>query len=196
MIFQDLLDKAVEEGRLIKNTQTAVSWLNSNVRTLNVQPNQVLAQYKSETSQFIYPGTLTLFKYRATNQRPYYDSFPLVIYLQETNNGFIGMNLHYISYAQRAILMDGLYQIARNKNTSQPIIAANYQFLSRFQRFRYFKPCVKRYLYSNVKSRFLSISPQYWNIALFLPLERFVGSSKEHVWSESALKVNRGNNGK
>ena len=38
-------------------------------------------------------------------------------------------------------------------------------------------------------SRFVQIDPSEWNMALFLPTERFVGRSKNTVFNESRQKV-------
>ena len=47
----------------------------------------------------------------------------------------------------------------------------------------------KHYLNSNVMSRFVQIDPSEWNMALFLPTERFVGRSKNIVFEESLRKI-------
>jgi len=57
-------------------------------------------------------------------------------------------------------------------------------------RYKYFKPCVKRYLHSHVQSKFLQIPANEWDIALFLPLERFAKKSKNFVYKESRETIN------
>ena len=49
-------------------------------------------------------------------------------------------------------------------------------------------PCIKRYLYSHVKSRFLEINANEWDIAAILPVESFEKKTKEHVFNESRKK--------
>jgi len=44
---------------------------------------------------------------------------------------------------------------------------------------------VKRYLLSQVRSRFLEINPQDWKTAALLPIERFTGSPKTEVYKKS-----------
>jgi hypothetical protein len=38
----------------------------------------------------------------------------------------------------------------------------------------------------------MEIPPDEWEIALFLPLERFVGTSRRVVWNESRKKYQKG----
>ena len=65
----------------------------------------------------------------------------------------------------------------------------NYKILSNAARFRFFKPCIKHYLNIQVKSRFLFVEPRQWETALFLPLERFEGATKQQVWKDSRRKI-------
>jgi hypothetical protein len=54
-------------------------------------------------------------------------------------------------------------------------------------------PCIKRYLFSNIKSRFLEITADKWDIAALLPVERFkteqMGKiNRTRVFTESRKK--------
>jgi hypothetical protein len=49
-------------------------------------------------------------------------------------------------------------------------------------------PCIKKYLYKQVKSRFLEITADEWDIAALLPTEYFSGASKNKVFSDSRKK--------
>ena len=78
----------------------------------------------------------------------------------------------------------------------------NVTYIARFQRsicitkfisskFRFFRPCVKRYLLSNVRSRFIKINSDTWDLALFLPTERFIKANKTKVFRDSREAVGR-----
>ena len=90
----------------------------------------------------------------------------------------MGINLHYLPLIYRAKLMDALYDTTNNdafdKSTK---LRLNYSILDKAAKFRYFKPCVKHYLSEQVRSRFLYVYPSEWDIALFLPTQRFIGAS-------------------
>ena len=138
-------------------------------------------------------GKLYMFEYEAKPVEPFYDAFPVVFPFELREDGFLGMNLHYLPYNYRAFLMDNLYSLVNNEEADQTTrlqLANNgYNILNKSAKYRYFKPCIKRYLYENVKSRYMEIPADEWEIALFLPLERFVGTTKRSVWADSRKKV-------
>ena len=65
----------------------------------------------------------------------------------------------------------------------------SYNILMQASRYRFFKPCIKRYLTAHVKSRFFYIEPTEWEMALFLPLDRFVGSNKQRIYRDSRNRI-------
>ena len=129
-----------------------------------------------------------LFNYDAKHKDtlPYFDRFPLVFPFKKVKGGFYGLNLHYLPLQFRAKLMDSLYDVANNNRYDESTrLRINYNILNSAARFRYFKPCVKHYLTPQLRSRFLYIYPSEWDIALFLPLERFQGATKATVFKDS-----------
>jgi len=83
----------------------------------------------------------------------------------------------------RASLMSNLME--RTSPNRHQDLKLSYQILNAYSSLRYFKPCVKRYLYSHVKSQFLYITPEEWPIAIFLPLQRFQKASDGKVYADS-----------
>ena len=121
---------------------------------------------------------------------PYYDRFPLIFPINIVRGGFMGMNMHYLPPMLRAKLMDELYDVASNdKFDARTRLEVSYKLLSSASKFSLFKPTVKRYLSSHVKSRFVKIESSEWDIALFLPLQNFVGASKQKVWADSRKMI-------
>jgi hypothetical protein len=125
---------------------------------------------------------------------PYYDRFPLVFPFKRgftrqraiEGGSFLGLNLHYLHPRLRARLMDGLYTISTDKTFDEDTrIRISYNILNKASKFRFFKPCVKRYLLPRVRSRFVKINADQWDTALFLPTERFRKKSKNHVFRQS-----------
>ena len=137
-------------------------------------------------------GRMFMFFYDAKTKEklPYWDRFPLVVPIKRTLDGFIGLNLHYLPHILRAKLFDNLYnfEIADNIRNSNRL-AIKYSFLQASSKLKYFQPCLKRYLFDHVRSRFLYIPAEEWDIALFLPTERFQKDSKQNVWKESRNAV-------
>lgn len=186
-IFSDLLNKAPSSLR--NNVDDAREWMSDNVTS--VTTNRILRGDRERLKSNIEIGKMYMFLYdpKTKEKLPYYDRFPLLIPFGADSNGFIGLNLHYISPLARAKLMDGLWPYiddeSRNKKSKLDI---TYNMLKRAAKLNAYKPCVKKYLNNHVKSRFVNIYPEEWNIALFLPTERFVKAGKERVYRESARK--------
>jgi len=144
-------------------------------------------------------GRLFMFEYQAkhADTLPYYDEFPLVFPIEAHADGFLGINLHYLPYTWRAVLMDALYDLKEEpKNDSLPprleLQANGYNILKKTAKYRYFRPCIKKYLFEQVTSRYMEVPEEEWEIAIFLPLERFVGENKRKVWMKSKREYYRG----
>ncbi len=123
------------------------------------------------------------------------DKFPLQPYFRTRDgkvrrDGFLGINLHYLSPPDRARLMDALYQNLVGVKSEDKRLAITYDILKSAASYKYFKPCVKVYLYSHVKSRYLLVPYQEWEVTLYLPLERFEKQSKSVVWRDSRAIAN------
>jgi hypothetical protein len=142
-------------------------------------------------------GKLFMFEYEAKGAEtlPYYDAFPIIFPIESYTEGFLGINLHYLPYLWRAHLMDNLYELRTNEDmdetTRLKLFNNGYDILKRSPKYKYFRPCVKRYLDGQVTSRYMEIPPDEWEIALFLPLERFIGESKRGVWKDTRKKYRK-----
>jgi len=86
--------------------------------------------------------------------------------------------------------MDALYTTANNKRYDESTkLKLSYDILQGASKYKDFQPCIKRYLTSQLRSEFMYIYPSEWDIALFLPLERFQGATKTQVWADSRKKM-------
>jgi hypothetical protein len=47
------------------------------------------------------------------------------------------------------------------------------------------QPCIKQYLSGHVRSQFRQVTSSDWATAMLLPVERFVGASKQEIWADS-----------
>jgi hypothetical protein len=174
----------------------ANQWLREQAQAIRSVPNpkSLLTKQSDRLVTSLTVGRMYLFMYdpKLKQELPYYDRFPLIFPFRRVKGGFYGINLHYLPHMLRAKLMDNLYSLANNKaNDDTTKLRLSYQLLSSTSKFRYFEPCVKHYLNSHVKSRFLWVPAEQWETALFLPLERFVGATKQQVWRESRRMVQR-----
>jgi hypothetical protein len=155
------------------------------VRSINTV--SLINKHPDQQRSAILPGFMYMFGYDAKHRDtlPYYDRFPLIFPFQVSADHFMGINLHYLPLQYRARLMDALYSITTNKKFDEKTrLRISYDLLNSSAKYRYFEPCVKKYLKSQLKTRFLLVPSSEWDIALFLPLERFT-VNKSKVFKDS-----------
>lgn len=188
-----LLDRIKTQLRkegLKPRTQKARQWLQLKVKELNPSRQSLLKDMSRQKTNSII-GHMYFYYYdpKTKESMPYYDRFPLVIPIEEYNDGFLGLNLHYIHPKQRIILLDKLSEYATDSRyDNRTKLRLSYALLSGASRAFESTPCIKRYLYNHVQSRFLEIYANEWDIAALLPVESFVGASTSKVWSDSRKK--------
>lgn len=167
------------------------AWFEQQVLLLTKQkitPRQVLRDRRNASSVKIMPGNLYMFLYDAKMKEtlPYWDKFPLVFPFRAVPGGFYGLNLHYLPYRMRLQLMDKLLQFKTNDKWDQNTrLRYSWALIGGVSKFRAAEPCVKHYLYEQVRSPFARIESKDWATAMMLPVEQFVGANKNAVWQES-----------
>ena len=121
---------------------------------------------------------------------PYYDTFPLVIPLSLLPDGFIGLNLHYLPPLKRALFLDKLidFDPYSTKDQKKRIDVA-YDMLKATSSMKEYKPCLKRYLNTQIRSRIIPIKTSEWETALFLPTANFVGARNAEVYRDSNKRM-------
>jgi hypothetical protein len=139
-------------------------------------------------------GYMYAFKYdpKTKNDLPYYDTFPLIFPVRMDSDGFLGINFHYLPPVLRAKLMNALYSTLTNKKYDDTTkVKISYSILQSASKYRFFKPMLKKYLRSHVRSQFLEVQVNEWDIAIFLPTESFRKADTGRVWEESRKKIGR-----
>ena len=197
-IFTDVLEKGKPNKRIPNDakpvTQVVRDWYRDKALSFKTYRVESLVKKNPDnTKTTIKPGFLYLFNYdpKLKEELPYYDRYPLVFPFSLEKDGFLAINLHYLPYPFRAKLMDNLYALVNNRRYDETTkLRMSYNLLNSASKYKYFRPCIKKYLYSHVKSRFLNIPSDEWDIALFLPLERFAKKSKAFVFKETRDIIN------
>mgnify|MGYP003343035897 CR=1 FL=1 len=165
-------------------------WLRQKVKDLKPTAQTIMRdRQRLKDSTFIGKMYFYFYDPKTKEKMAYYDRFPLVIPIERYNDGFLGLNLHYIHPKQRIILLDKLSEYATNSNYDNTTkLRLSYSMLASASKAFESTPCIKRYLFSHVQSRFLEIDAGEWDIAALLPVEGFVGASTSKVWSDSRKK--------
>lgn len=131
-------------------------------------------------------GQLYLFRYSAKHKDklPYWDRNPLMMPIGYYNDGWLGLNFHYLPPNARKKLFTVLQTFAVGQDDRKRL-QISYSVLTRAARNRNFQPCIKRYLFSHVQSRFAVVPPSEWDMAIMLPTQKFAKASAATVWRES-----------
>jgi|ERR1019366_2694243 hypothetical protein len=156
-----------------------------------------MGRRKYEFQRDIQIGQMYLYVYdpKTKDRLPYWDTHPLVFPMSVTGDGFLGINLHYLPIGYRVILMDALYDLADRaipEDGTAPdgtTLATQYHILKSFAKYKFFKPCIHKYLFTHVRSRFRIIPASMWNKAILIPTQRFAGPKSDEVMGDSLSKI-------
>ena len=197
MIFDNILIQGARQGIVPARTAAARDWyreaagkLTSNI-TPGVFERKTDSARKVTTMDF---GYMYAFKYDPKTKKdlPYCDTFPLIFPVRMDADGFLGISFHYLPPILRAKLMNALYSTLTNKKYDDTTkVKISYSILQSASKYRYFKPMLKKYLRSHVRSQFLEIQVNEWDIAIFLPTESFRKADTGRVWEESRKQIGR-----
>ena len=189
--FVNILERGKQEGFLPGVEKKSRDWFRTQAGEIKRVNESGLYQSEALRSKVI-PGFMYLFMYMPLHKAtlPYYDTLPLVFPFEFDSQGFTGINLHYLDLPSRALLMDYLYVLATDKNYDEKTrLRLTYDTLIRVCKIPLYKVCIKRYLYNQVRSRYILIPANEWDMALFLPLERFAKKSKAAVFAKSRSEM-------
>lgn len=185
----DKWEQAAFRAGLQARTKDSMAWFRDKVSDIKVSRKALIAQGPRRAQQ-VY-GSMYHFEYdpKLKGVLPYYDRFPLCIPIQKAEGGFHGLNLHYLHPVIRARFLSELLDITTNNKYDRTTkFKLTYQFVKGSSKLRFFKPCFKHYLTTQIGSPLLLIEPADWEIAIFLPTESFRKVAKDTVWKESRKK--------
>lgn len=198
-IYGELLRKFQEQQRNLNVASAkARAWFRRNAALIRaVSGNKLLAGDRARlvpTNRLSgrHIGRMIMFYYdpKLKAKLPFYDRYPLVIPISIYPDGFLGLNLHYLPINLRARLLDSLYTVYKTEHLNESKkLQISYDILNASAKHRWFKPCVKRYLSTHLRSKPYLVDPNEWDMMLTLPLERFEKQSKEYVWKDSKRKL-------
>lgn len=164
-------------------SKRAKEWLFLRLKELRMTPRTLLKDIGRQR-EAIAIGKMYFFFYDAKHDKtlPFWDKFPLVIPLEKYSDGFLGLNLHYVPTRLRLAILSKLNERLSNKNMDESTrMRVSYEYISSLKMSEMMKPCIKRYLHSQVRSRFLLINPDEWYFSCLLPFEQFQKKTKKQI---------------
>lgn len=185
-LFQTVEIEAFRAG-ITPRTKESREWFRKKVQRMRVNRRALMREDPIVMKSKYITGSMFMFFYDAKHRDtlPYWDSFPLVIAVGPAKKGFYGINLHYLPIPLRAKFLDGLMDITTDKKyTENTRFDISYDYLNRAAKTRYFRPCFKHYLTTQVEGQLAMVPAPEWEIATFLPMAQWQGN-KSQVYKDS-----------
>ena len=194
----DLFIETSKNNKLLKlRTKNSLIWFNEIIQNTIKKEfvNQIDIFGKRNLNKRPTVGDIITFNYLPEHKKTlkYYDKFPLVLIVSVNNKGFVGINFHYLEPKLRLILMDKIYKNQKIFIENDRLkINSNYMILKNNKTiFPYIKPCIKMYKMNNIMNFLYRLKPEEWDMALFIPTEKFMKEAKETVWEDSKKIIKR-----
>lgn len=188
--------RVLSQGDLRKRQREALVWFRDKLGlsrgTQNIFAEDIIQRQKNVSVPYV--GQLLLFQYDAKHKDtlPYWDMYPLAMIIDIQDNGFLSLNLHYLDYNYRYLLIKRLLATVEDDRFDHRTKAKiNYIKVRDFSQFQFAQPCIKKHLYSQIRSKIVRIQPTEWDHAVYLPMDMFVGASKQRVWADSRKMISR-----
>ena len=166
----------------------SVDWYRRKIRELTQPtPSQLVREGKRLKRPTF--GTLNMFFYdpKTKGKLPFYDTFPLVLPIEKYDNGFLGLNFHYLPIPLRVKLLDRMMDFADDQEINERTrLDVDYRNLKRIN---LVKPTLKRYLTAHVRSDYRRITADEFLVAALLPVQRFKKASDLTVYRDSRSKI-------
>ena len=171
-----------------KGRPKSTDWYRDKIREFGTpKALDLIRDGKQATRPFF--GRLNMFFYdpKLKKTLPYYDRFPLVLQLENYNDGFLGINFHYLPIPLRIKLLDRVVDFSNNTKFDESTrLNVSYNNLKSIKLIR---PTIKRYLAGKVKSRFRRVDADEFTVATLLPVARFSKASASEVYRDSRKMI-------
>lgn len=191
-LFKNLEIEAFRAG-ITPRTKESREWFRKRLSSMGrINQKDIMTSDSVKLANRQLVGSMQMFYYQAKHREtlPYFDAFPLVIVLGPAKDGFLGMNLHYLPPPLRAKFLDALMDVTTNtKYNESTRFDVTYDMLKGAAKYKHFKPCVKHYLTSQVRSKFARIPAPEWEIATFLPTANWQGGTATQVYRDSKRMI-------
>jgi len=185
-IFEEL--ENLKPPYLGRHNQLALEWFRVNIRRIfDRRQNEKIYLDGTRVAEIV-EGRMYMMFYNAKHKKtlPWYDRFPLVIPFDKRSiqDGFYGINLHYIPPMARQDLLEELYKYPEDEG-----IDLNYEYFKSISRLRPAIPCIKRYKYSRILRPPMQVQKDYWDVAAMLPTADFGSVNTNTVYANSRKQI-------
>ena len=114
----------------------------------------------------------------------------MIFVLELYQDGFLGLNLHYLPHRLRARLYNKLQVLRNTQNMNENTrLRLSYGVIKNATKYHSALPLIRHYKTKYIRSRLLEVHPRDWEIALFLPAEQFKKRGKHSIWAITREEV-------
>lgn len=199
--MSDLLERLNNESPIEfkRRTIESLEWFRSRIKNIRLESDTFYRQSNLKKTREYLEGRMYLYGYNAKwqDKLPYWDSFPCTIVLDTYQEGFLGLNLHYLPPKLRAIFLDRLFTYVGGEESEDDPggrrtekFRVYYDIIKATPKLNFGVPCLKKYLYSQLVTPALEIEPKYWDIVSMLPLASFNKQPTMEVYRKSREMIN------
>ncbi len=185
------IEEALAKKKLTLTKRPSRMWLLEMIKKLKITSQSIMKDRERLRNKTIL-GRFYFFFYdpKTKEKMKYYDKFPLVIPIFMYPDGFLGLNFHYVYPLVRLKLLSKLMLYASNHRLDERTrIRLSYPIIKETSSLFRATPCIKRYLWSHVRSRFMELESADWKMAMTLPVQQFMKEKATTVWAESEEKA-------
>lgn len=163
-------------------------WFEKRLKRLNVRKSEM--DYKKSNDVEI--GRMYMFVYDPkTPGLPYYDKTPLVMPFSKSMEGFTAINFHILPPQLRIGVLSQVAEFAELDESGERVAAAlNYHAMKLSS--SVFKPAVRSYLNSHVRTNYSQVHSDEWANVIALSQGSFVGAGRSEVFKQTREKLRNG----
>ena len=169
-------------------SRAATHWLSDNLSQIG--PMSRANMFAEGISPYsIRGGNMYFYSYEPKTKMeiPFYDMFPVTVAMQPVKGGFIGLNLHYLNFYNRAVFLNYLIDFADSINwheLSMSKMLFEYTNIKKSENSaKHLRGSIKRYYFRNFQSPALRVESKDWKVIPFLPIDRFVKLTRQEVFT-------------
>tara|TARA_A100001015_G_C14813830_1_gene641884 strand:- start:119 stop:676 length:558 start_codon:yes stop_codon:yes gene_type:complete len=162
--------------------ERSYNWFQRKIRQFGI-PSQKRLVETGDASFDLQVGNMNFFIYDPKHKEtlPYYDRFPLIVPIDESNKYFLGLNFHYVSIPFRIAIIEKLLKFnVESRGTRRILVEWN-----QIKNIKEIRPTIKKYLKSHVRSPFVKMTDEEYPIALMLPVQDFKKATRNKVYYDS-----------
>lgn len=158
--------------------QELTDWINKKASDLTAgHVQKVLLNSNRGTSRAVI-GNLYFFKYdpKLKATLTIYDKYPMAFPIKIYNDGFLGVNMHYLPMGERKEFVKRVNEYRRTSDEDR--VKANMELIAMLESskriYKMMPEAVHRYLLPHARSRFVRILPEEYDKAVQLRIDEWI----------------------